>query len=320
VICFGIALGWIAGSGCAPSTAYASSFGPDSVVRKSTARPRAIYGPPAPSKPSYLVKYGRRVTKRKPNDDGKVLILQYHHVEDKDANWTRKTKEFRHDLERLYKLGYRPVTLREYLDNNVLLAPGATPVVMTFDDSHPDQFRMLKDGSIDPTCAVGIWKRFADKHPDFPVKGTFFVVPRMYFGQKKFLKKKMAMLKEWGCDVEIHTLSHANLSTLTDDEVKAEIAGSIEWIRQFGFEPKTIALPYGIAPKNRVLLKEFVHKGVRYKLDAAVLAGSGPAPAPQNAHERVYRLPRILAQEGEYGSTWWLDRAKAGKVDLYVTP
>jgi peptidoglycan/xylan/chitin deacetylase (PgdA/CDA1 family) len=262
----------------------------------------------------------KRVTNRPANTDGRVLILQYHHVGEKEDRWTRSRVKFKKDLYRLYKLGYRPVTMSEYLDDRMDLASGASPVIMTFDDSHSNQFRLLPNGEIDPQCAVGIWRTFAQAHPDFPVKAVFYVVPRMYFGQKKHLKRKMELLKEWGCDVDVHTVSHSNLSKLTDQEVKAEIAWSIEWIRDHGFEPRSIALPYGVAPKNRALLKQFEYRGKTYKLDAAVLAGAEPARPPGADGLNLYRLPRVQAIDGPYGIHYWLDRAKADKTEIYVAP
>lgn len=279
---------------------------------KKTSHKRPFFGPPAPVRPA-------PATKRKPNLNGKVLILQYHHVVEKESRWARSIKNFRKDLERLYRLGYRPVTMSEYIDGSFNLAPGASPVVFTFDDSHPNQFKLLPDGRIDPKSAVGIWHAFAQKHPDFPVKATFYVVPSIGFGPKKHLPKKLALLKKWGSELGVHTLSHSDLSTLTDEQVKSEIAGSIEWIEKHGFEARTIALPFGVPPKNRQLLKSFEHKGRTYTLDAAVLAGSGPAPSPYAKDRRFYRMPRIQAIEGLLGITFWLDRAKAGKTPVYVS-
>ena len=94
-----------------------------------------------------------------------VPILEYHDVLPKERNMVRSIDHFKHDLERLYTEGYRPVLLRDYLDNKIDLPIGMAPVVFTFDDARASQFRYLPSGEIDPTCAVGIWQDFAKTHP-----------------------------------------------------------------------------------------------------------------------------------------------------------
>lgn len=261
-----------------------------------------------------------RVTKRKANRKGDILILEYHHVAEKEDRWARSRENFRADLERLYKLGYRPVTLAEYIEGKMQLPPGASPVVITFDDAHPNQFLLNKDGSIDPETAVGIWKSFSDAHPDFPVKGTWFVVPAMGFGQPKLVGKKFKMLQDWGSEIAVHTLTHGRLDRMDDERVKQEIGGCMDFLSKHGVKPKTIAYPFGIRPSNRALAKGFEWKGKKYRLIGGVLAGAGPAPSVKSKEFKAHALPRIQAIEGDYGITYWLNLAKKGKVRLYVEP
>jgi peptidoglycan/xylan/chitin deacetylase (PgdA/CDA1 family) len=223
-------------------------------------------------------------------------------------------------LERLYRLGYRPVTLLEFTDGRMNLPPGASPVVMTFDDAHPNQFYFLKDGSIDPNSAVGIWREFERLHPDFPLKATWFVVPKMAFGQPKSFGRKIKLLREWGSEIAVHTMTHCNLGEKSDDRVKTEFGHCAKILKGYGVEAKTIAYPYGVPPKNRVLAKEFLWNGRRYKFSAAVLAGSGPAPSPNSGRYRPFAMPRIQAINGDYGIHYWLNRAKSGEVKVYVQP
>ena len=51
-----------------------------------------------------------------------------------------------------------------------------SPVILTFDDALRGQFNYTADGKIDPDCAVGILDDFHAQHPDWPLKGTFFVL------------------------------------------------------------------------------------------------------------------------------------------------
>lgn len=261
-----------------------------------------------------------RVTDRPANTEGSVLILEYHRVRKKEARWDRSTAAFRGDLERLYRLGFRPATLVEMLDGFQTVPPGASPVVFTFDDSDPSQFRMLEDGSIDPECAVGIWNAFAEAHPDFPVRASFYVLPPTPWGQAKWVDRKIAWLKQQGCELGSHTVTHRSLKSLTDEEVAKELGGAKDFLSEHGVELQTMALPLGISPKDPTLLRSAPWKGGRVEHRAALLVGAGPAPSPNDPKFDPFRLPRIQAIEGEYGITYWLDKVEAGEVRPYVQP
>ncbi|MCH8980213.1 MAG: polysaccharide deacetylase family protein [Armatimonadetes bacterium] len=260
----------------------------------------------------------RRVTDREGNTDGVVLIAMYHSVRENEASFARSRDNFRKDLRRLYDLGFRPVTLGEYVDNTMGLQPGASPVIMTWDDSNPSQFRYLDDGSIDPDCAVGIWLQFAADHPDFPVKGSFYVLKNGPFGQDG--RQKVAQLLEWGCEVDTHTIRHSNLGKMTDAEVMRELAEAQQFVRGLGSEPRVLCLPFGRRPNNPELLKQFEYEGETYRHDAALMVGAGPAPSPNDPDRDLYSLPRIQAYDGEYGLTYWLGLVEEGKVRPYVQP
>lgn len=254
-----------------------------------------------------------RVSDRPANLKGSVFIVEYHKIAKEEARWDRSIEKFKSDLERMYEMGFRPVTLESYLDNTMDLPPGASPIVFTFDDSHPSQFRYLDDGRVDPDCAVGIWSDFAAKHSDFPVRATFYVIPSTGpFGQRDQASKKLEQLKAWGCELGSHTLTHRKLSALPEAEVEKELAGAVAAIRDYGFEATSIALPFGISPKNAAQLKKH-HR-------AALLVGANPAPAPGSEKFDPMRLPRIQGIEGDFGITYWLDQVEKGRVKPYVAP
>ncbi|MBX3113630.1 MAG: polysaccharide deacetylase family protein [Fimbriimonadaceae bacterium] len=261
-----------------------------------------------------------RVTNRPGNRLGTVLVLMYHRTGPDEKFMVRSHKRFREDLERLYRLGYRPVTLAEYSLNKMPLPRGASPVVMTFDDSHPSQFALLPDGTIDPNCMIGIWQEFAKKHPDFPIRGTFFVLPNGPFGQKKLSGTKLGMLKKWGCEIGSHTMTHRLLGKLTDQEVKKELGDSYLYVQKLGFEPTSLALPYGGLPTNRELTVEFEYEHSEYSYINVCLAGSEPAPSPLAKNFNRTRIPRVQAYDGTYGIKFWLDENKKHPSKPYVQP
>lgn len=262
----------------------------------------------------------KRVTKRKGNRLGSVLVLMYHRTGPDEKYMVRSHKNFKADLERLYRLGYRPVTLADYSLNRMQLPRGASPVVITFDDSHPTQFALKPDGSIDPDSMVGIWYDFARKHPDFPIKATFFVLPNGPFGQKKIAGTKLDMLKRWGCEVGSHTMTHRLLGKLSDVEVKKELGDSYLYVQQLGFEPTSLALPYGGLPANRELTKSFSYGGSNYSYLNVCLAGASPAPSPLSKRFNRTRIPRVQGYDGVYGINYWLNEHKKHPNRPYVQP
>lgn len=256
-----------------------------------------------------------RVTERPGNRLGKVLILEYHNFTAGKDGMFRTPEAFRSDLERLYKMGFRPVTVSEYLANRMNLPPGASPVVITFDDSTPTQYRMLPNGSLDPDCAVAIWANFAKSHPDFPLRATFYVLPNMMWGQPKYREAKLRALFKRGCELGCHTMTHRSLAKLSNAEVEQELTGSLARLREYGQSmPVTIALPFGISPRNPKLLQR------PGEIEGALLVGAGPAPAPSDPRLNRWRLPRIQAYSGASGSDFWLTEVKAGRVRVYVEP
>ncbi|MBI1335136.1 MAG: polysaccharide deacetylase family protein [Armatimonadetes bacterium] len=262
-----------------------------------------------------------RVTTRKANTMGKVFVVMYHHIREGKNLMFRSPEKFRKDLERYYDMGFRPVTVSEYVGNRMNLAPGASPIVITFDDAHPNQFTILKDGTIDPKCAVGVWLDFAKTHPDFPVKGTFYVLPVLW-GQHSLIQKKIDMLRGWGSEIGNHTYDHPFLNRLSDDKVKYEIARMNDLLVKYGIPPNMpFCPPYGEYPKNRQLVKSFEYKGKTYRHSSASMAWDSPAASPNDTkHFDRYHFERIGANGGEMGIDWWLNRLKNGKVQVYVAP
>jgi hypothetical protein len=244
----------------------------------------------------------------------------YHKFADKPTRYDRSFDEFRNDLGRLYELGFRPVTVSEYLSDSMNLAPGASPVVITLDDSAPSQFVMDEGGEIDPNCAVGIWQEFEKLHPDFPVKATWYVLPTVMWGQKNFVDKKIEFLRQQGSELASHTWSHPVLRKLTDRQVKTEIAKSVDYLAKYGFTNVSFAYPYGVYPKHMEILDGFWQNHRAYTLTGAVTCDTDIAPAPASDDLRPFKIPRIEATDGPIGLGYWLDQIEKGKRKVFVAP
>lgn len=246
----------------------------------------------------------------KPNEAGKVMILLYHKIGRPEKRWQRTPENFRKDLERLYKNGYRLLSLQDFVNNRISTPAGYTPVVLTFDDASPGQFRYIrKNGKqiIDPDSAVGILKSFFEKHPDFGLEATFFVLWDAAFGTPEEMEQKVKHLLELGFDIGNHTLNHTNLRKLDNRAIQKEIALSAK--RAYSFLPKypfhLLALPYGAIPKNDKVLEKGEFAGFRYENKAVLLVGAEPALPPYHVDYKSFRVPRIQAIDSELNK--WLD-------------
>lgn len=263
----------------------------------------------------------KRVSNRPANPSGVTFIAEYHHIRAGAGEMFRSPAAFRKDLETFYQLGFRPVLASEFLANKMPLPPGASPVVMTFDDSQPTQLKLLKDGSVDPNCGVGIWMDFAKTHPDFPVHGTFFVLPENLFTTNKRDPRKVKLLLSLGSELANHTIHHPKLKKLSDEKVKWELGTANDKLVEMGQTmPVSMALPFGMMPKNKKLLEGFDWQGKKVQFTGVFLSGAAPAKPPTDPKYNALRVPRILAATVPYGLDYWIKLLKAGKVKPYVAP
>lgn len=253
---------------------------------------------------------------RAPNPHGRIPILEYHLIADKDSRWGRAAEHFRRDLELLYARGYRPITVAQLVDGKFDIPAGTSPVVFTFDDSSPGQFRYIeKDGKleIDPNSAVGIWLAFNKMHPDWGKRATFCLLPgaaagHAFFGDRNidgqktaWRMQKVKFLAEQGFELCNHTLWHANLAKYSDAVVQEQIARGVMAIDSAvaGYKVRTFALPLGIWPKDRALAKRGVWRDkksgreVQYDFDAILEVSGPPSHAPSDPKFNALSLPRI---------------------------
>ena len=262
-----------------------------------------------------------------PNELGRVMILEYHKIDYPEERWTRTPENFRRDLDTLYARGYRLVNLNALLDGTFKLPAGTTPVVLTFDDSSPGQFRYVeKDGKwvIDPKSGIGILEAFIREKPDFGRAGTFFVLPgaarpNKMFDQPEHEARKLKFLVEQGYEIGNHTLWHANLGKYPEPVVRQQIAEAQVWIQRHvpDYKPRTIALPHGVYPKETGWALNGSAKGATYKHDAILMVAGGAAPSPFSKAFDPTKLPRIQAVERDLG--YWLGYFEKNPGERYVS-
>ncbi len=263
-----------------------------------------------------------------PNELGRVMILEYHKIDRPEGRWTRTPDNFRRDLQRLWQRGYRLVALNDFLEGKIPLPSGTTPVILTFDDSSPGQFRFLEQRGewiMDPDCAVGILEAFEREHPEFGHAATFYVLPgadppNRLFDQPALATRKLQYLVDRGYEIGNHTLWHANLTRYPESVVRKQLALAQEWIQRHvpGYRPRTLALPMGGYPREIGWAISGSVNGSSYRHDAILMVSGGPAPSPGSKGFDPYHLPRIQAIESEIER--WLTHFDRHPGERYVSP
>ncbi len=262
-----------------------------------------------------------------PNELGRVMILEYHKIDYPEERWTRTPENFRRDLETLYAKGYRLINLGDLLDRRIQVPAGTTPVVLTFDDSSPGQFRYVEaNGSvqIDPKSAIGVLEAFIAEKPDFGRGGTFYVLPgaskpNRLFNQPEYEGRKLQYLVSHGYEIGNHTLWHANLAKYPEATVRAQVAEAQVWIQRHvpDYKTRSIALPHGVYPTDVSWVLHGSAKGTTYNHDAVLMVAGGPAPSPFSRTFDPVRLPRIQAVERDLA--YWLNYFDKNPNERFVS-
>lgn len=283
-------------------------------------------------------------TSRPANSLGRIPVLEYHVIGgDKNGLYTRTVASYRNDLEEAYRLGYRPITISQMLDKDFRdVPPGMSPVVVVYDDASDSQFRYIeKDGKleIDPTSGLGIWLGFAKTHPGWKNRAVycmlngaaaghnFFGDSPKYGGQKREWRfPKVRWLADNGFELCDHTLWHAKLNQYPDNVVQEQIARNAMGIDSAvpGYKIRTIALPYGLWPKNRPLAWQGswtdpkTGQTHRYNFDAVLEVSGGPARSPYDPQFNPKSITRIEAIGDDIVKT--LRRLDSTKTRFVVGP
>ena len=313
--------------------------------------PKVVVAPPKPVAPAQVDR--ATIAQFKPNEAGAVMILMYHNFDATKPNgdYNRQPNTFRQDLDALYKRGYRPVTASEFIHNQIAadVPAGKTPVVLTFDDSLPTQFRTIAkpDGhqAIDPDCAVGIMETFHKQHPDWGRRGTFFVLPPennkpVPFYQQESLGRKFTYLLKAGYEIQNHTSTHPHMRGMDAAKVRWELATAKRDIQ--GIDPTAamdiMAIPYGEVPKApdaRDALIAGADGGTSYRNHAVFLAAYRPVLSAITKKDKKvtqggrlavfdpYRLERIKPNPTQANLPgtfeYWLKWFDANPFERYVS-
>ena len=253
------------------------------------------------------------------NESGKIIIAMFHRFADKDLDeWTRSYDNFYNDLKYLYEHNYRTISLNDYINNNIKVPVGCTPIVLTFDDGSKGQFNLIKNESgelvVNPKSAVGIMEKFYKEHPDFGLNGTFFINSSSFFTGEGTNEEKLKYLIDRGFEIGNHTSTHVNFSKATPETIQKEVGTVANMVRKLadGYEISALALPYGISSKEyKSYIAKGEYDGQEYENKVILLVGANPALPANNEKVNLLALPRVRATGGgksvECDLYYWLD-------------
>lgn len=287
---------------------------------------------PGDRRPGYLVRtdYENFL----PNESGEIPILMFHRfVEEYDGSdkeYTTTFSEFEAILETLYNQGFRLISMKDFIECNIDVPAGTMPMVFTFDDGTPGQFNLIEENGtlkVNPKSAVGIMMAFNEKHPDFGLKGIFYV--NMDIGDKTFkgagsLKDRFEILLDLGMELGTHTWGHVNYKkdAKTAEQVIESLGKNQKAASEIipGLEFYSLALPYGSIPGSddlKALLREGSYGDIRYKHQSIMAVGSNPAKPSISPDYNPGYVPRIRMQGMEpavQDLTWWLPKMTADRM------
>ena len=252
------------------------------------------------------------------NELGRVPIMMYHGIQnmknsetkytggniDKDG-YQRTSEAFRKDLEFYYESGYRMIKLNDYVNGNIDVELGYSPLILTFDDGLSNNILVtdIKDGEIviDPNSAVGILEEFKKKYPDFNVTATFFVNGNL-FNQKEYNNKILNWLVNNGYDIGNHTYNHVNFNSATSEKAISEVARIYQKLDSIipGKYVNIMALPYGYPSKSHSNFKHILegsYEGYSYNTIATLRVGWESDLSPFNTNFDKTYLKRIRAYD-----------------------
>lgn len=299
---------------------------PSATLRASPG-PSATPGPTRPAAPPGVAELRRL----RADELGLVPVVMYHRIVAKPKQPLDRTPgQLRADLVRMAKDGYVPVTAADFVHGRIDIPAGTHPIVLTFDDSSPDQLWFDEHGRPAKDSAVGVLLDVARDHPRFRPVATMYVIASAPFqeGGRDLLangRRALRWLAAHGFDIGNHTMHHVYFGSATRKEARTEIATAQKRLTDLaGTAPVTLAYPGGFPPKPLGLAANGSVRGASYHLSGAFLSGSNPSPSPYASGFPRYEIPRIRGQlKGKdcddmcLGS--WLDRLKKKDSGRYTS-
>lgn len=275
--------------------------------------------------------------KVKPDESGKIMIIMFHNFVETfkpapydEGEYTTTFAAFRELLRELYDKGYRPISMKDYLENNIDVAAGCTPCVLTFDDGTLGQFHLVEENGelvAAKNSAVGIMEEFNREHPDFRLAGVFYVnLGNGTFEGKGSLAERLKYLIDKGFEIGNHTYTHTNLGTAGREKIIEALGRNqkrmIELIQGYNFD--TLSLPYGEGAYSQHFadIVQGEYEGVRYQNKGIFLVGANPANPSVVKGFNPHAIPRVRSNginPVNCDLQWWLEYFVKNPSEKYVS-
>lgn len=206
------------------------------------------------------------------NVSATVPIFMYHFILDDYGNYPDvenflKPETLEEQIKYIVDNGYETVFVNEIEK----LYKYKKPVMLTFDD-----------------CFVYFYNNAFPLVKKYNVKVTLNLIYDYINGENYLTNEQIKEMLDSGLvSVESHTLTHKELTTLSDEEERKEILESKEnFEKDYGIELSTICYPVGDYDQNTInVAKE------KYKYGLAMTGGVYYS----NVHTDLYKIPRIYA-------------------------
>jgi peptidoglycan/xylan/chitin deacetylase (PgdA/CDA1 family) len=149
-----------------------------------------------------------------------IPVLLYHHVSDDSSDMPELTisaTEFERQMRLLQDTGFQTISLAEflsYMKGEQVHLP-EKPVVITFDDGYADNY----------TSALPILEKFR-------FKAALFMVGINFDRDKRLSRQQIREMAANGFSIEGHSMTHPDLTTLSDSNLRQEVSESKKLVEQ----------------------------------------------------------------------------------------
>lgn len=265
------------------------------------------------------------------NELGVIPVIMYHQIKLKITGpYDTTPRDFRAGLQRMFRAGYRPVRAIDLARGQLDVPAGYSPVVLTFDDGYANQLRLQPDGTVDPSCAVGILLEVCRQFPNCRPAATFNINKNPFgLDDAESQAAALTVLHRLGFEIGNHTYGHDNLAKMSVTGIERDFVLLQRLVSAAvpGLAVRTMALPYGSMPRSpraASVLPRGSWAGDRYVNDATFLAGANPSLSPFASGFDPQRVPRILSTSWRGGRLpqtllYWLDYLAAHPGEGYVS-